>query len=520
MRTARAFWRSLTSMRTALILLLLLAIAAVPGSVLPQRSVNPESVNAYLAANPGSGRWLDRLWFFDVYSSPWFSAIYLLLFASLLGCLVPRLRQHFTNLVSAPPDAPSRLDRLPHSATDLTGAGDPPATAAKLKAGLKGQRWRAVVRDQTDGTVTVSAEKGYVKETGNLVFHFALLALLVGVALGSWYGWHGNRLVVAGEEFCNTLIQYDEYGLGARTTASDLPPFCVRLNAFRAEYLDNGQPVQFTADISYVEDPAAAPKAWRLEVNDPLRLDGGNVYLLGHGYAPVLRYTDRYGAAQTTVAPFLPDDGMLTSSGVAKFPDANVDPDGTKPRDTSAQVAFAGVYLPTLPADPSVGKSAFPAERDPALMIVAYQGNLGLGSGIPQSVYELSHRQIASGELKQVGERMLRPGETWTLPDGSRVEFVGTRQWITVSVRHDPGEKIVLFGAGALLVGLMVSLSGRRRRVWARIAPAGDGRSLISLGGLARSQQPSFADEFARVVALAGPPHETERPLAVAEKGH
>ena len=64
------------------------------------------------------------------------------------------------------------------------------------------------------------AEKGYIKETGNLLFHFALLAILVGVGLGSWYGWHGNRLLVAGADrgFCNTLQQYDEYALGPRST--------------------------------------------------------------------------------------------------------------------------------------------------------------------------------------------------------------------------------------------------------------------------------------------------------------
>lgn len=515
MRVVRGFWRSLTSMRTALVLLLFLAVAAIPGSMLPQRSVSQENVNAYLAANPGLGRWLDRLWFFDVYASPWFSAIYLLLFVSLVGCLVPRLRQHIGNLIAAPPDAPARLDRLPQSAE---GVGGPDAASA-IQQGLKRQRWRTIVREHDGGTVTVSAEKGYVKETGNLIFHFALVALLIGVALGSWFGWHGNRLVVAGEDFafCNTVQQYDEYGLGPRTGAGDLPPFCVTLNDFHAEYLGDGQPVQYTADVSYVEGLYGQQKPWRLEVNSPLRLDGANVYLLGHGYAPVLRYTDRYGVTQTTVAPFLPDDGMLTSSGVAKFPEANVDPTGKTPRDVTAQVGFAGVYLPTLPSHPGVQRSAFPAERDPALMLGAYVGNLGLGSGLPQSVYTLSDRQIASGQLTKVGEHMLRPGETWTLPDGSRVEFAGTRQWITVSVRHNPGEAIVLGAAGALLAGLMISLSGKRRRIWARVIPAGDGRSLISLGGLPRSDYQGFAGEFDRVVA-AIPAHES-RPVPVGEKG-
>jgi cytochrome c biogenesis protein len=503
-RSLRGFWRWLTSMRTALLLLLLLALAAVPGSLLPQRPVNPEDVRGYLAAHPTSGPWLDRLWFFDVFTSPWFAAIYLLLFVSLVGCLLPRLRQHIGNLVARPPDAPARLDRLPRAAPSVARTADAATVATELTATLRARRWRVARREQADGTFTVAAEKGYLKEAGNLLFHFALLALLIGVALGSWYGWHGNRLVVAGPDgFCDTLQQYDEYELGARARATDLPPFCLTLNDFRAEYLDNGQPVRYTADVSYVEGLDGPSRAWRLEVNSPLRLDGANVYLLGHGYAPVLRYVDRFGVPQTKVAPFLPDDGLLTSTGVATFPDANVDP--ARPGERPAQVAFAGIYLPTLPSDPAIGRSAFPAERDPALMLAAYVGDLGLGSGDAQSVYELKQEQIDAGALTEVGQRLLRPGEVWTLPDGSRLEFVGTRPWVTVSVRHDPGDRIVLVGAAAVLVGLTVSLAGRRRRVWARVEPADGGGSLVSLGGLARTEYPGFPDEFAAIVTLLGP---------------
>ena len=90
--TLRWLWRQLTSMRTALLLLLLLAVATIPGSLFPQRGVDLAAVNAYLRDNPGSGEWLDRLGLFDVYASPWFAAVYLLLFVSLLGCIVPRAR--------------------------------------------------------------------------------------------------------------------------------------------------------------------------------------------------------------------------------------------------------------------------------------------------------------------------------------------------------------------------------------------------------------------------------------------
>jgi cytochrome c biogenesis protein len=293
------------------------------------------------------------------------------------------------------------------------------------------------------------------------------------------------------------------------------------LNSFHAEYLDNGQPVQYTGDVTYVDGLHGTGKKWTLQVNDPLRLNGANVYLLGHGYAPILRYTDRYGVTTTKVSPFLPLDGKLTSSGTTKFPDANVDPTGATPRDLRSQVAFAGVYLPTMPEAADGHLSAFPAERNPGLQLTAYQGNLGLGTGLPQSVYDLDQAQIDSGQLKKVGAtKVLKPGESWKLPDGTSVQFAGTQQWITVSVRYDPGEKIVLGGAAALLVGLMVSLTGKRRRVWARVTPDDGGRSLIALGGLARNDYPSFGDEFGRLAALVETPtNDARQPVAVGQKG-
>src|SRR3954449_7536991 len=235
----RRGWRQLTSMRTALVLLFLLAVAAIPGSLLPQRNIGIEKVDEYLRTHGGTGRWLDRFYLFDVFASPWFSAIYLLLFISLVGCLVPRLRSHAVALLRAPVSAPARLDRMPFHVTG-TGPADPEAFAALLRK----RRFRVSV----NGGV-VSAEKGYLKESGNLLFHFALLGLLVGVAAGALYGWHGNRVLGAGadQSYGNSLQQYDEFGLGARVSALNLPPYCVRLDSFDVSYLDSGQPLSFDA---------------------------------------------------------------------------------------------------------------------------------------------------------------------------------------------------------------------------------------------------------------------------------
>ncbi|WP_305787785.1 cytochrome c biogenesis protein ResB [Symbioplanes lichenis] len=507
----RNSWRQLTSMRTALVLLFLWAVAAIPGSVWPQRPVSPERVTQYFREHPDLAPKLDTLGAFDVYSSAWFAAIYLLLFTSLVGCVAPRLRDHIRALRTVPPDAPRRMDRLPQHAAGEERT-DAPAEAAQLAAkALRGERFRTKIREHADGSWTVSAEKGFLKETGNLLFHAAMLTVLLGVGFGYWYGWHGNRILVEGQDqaFCNSVTQYDESSLGPRVQPSDLPFFCLRLDDFAATYQDSGQAKSFAAkvELQTKQDGPWAPKEF--SVNSPLRLSQGNIYPLGHGYAMVLRYTDRYGVSQTKVVPFLPRDGMFTSEGVAQFPDINIDPKTNK-RDVKLQLGFEGVFLPTV--DPNGGASSiFPAENDPVLFLTAYRGDLGVEVGLPQSVYSLNQDQIDNGALKKIsGDRpqRLTPGQTMTLDDGTKLEFVGTREFATISVRYDPAQPYVLGGAVVGLLGLMLSLSGHRRRMWFRITPREGSGSLVEAGGLPRSDYPGFTDEFGRLVGAARGPEE------------
>lgn len=380
----------------------------------------------------------------------------------------------------------------------------PPGGAAAIAEMLRKRRWRVEVRGDE-----VSAEKGYLKETGNLLFHTSLIAVLIGVALGSWYGWSGNRLLVAGADnaFCNTRQQYAEAKLGPQVDSADLPRFCLRLDDFQARFLPSGQPEFFNATVT-VDGPDEPTRSADFSVNSPLRLNDASVYLLGHGYAPVIRYTDRFGNSQISDEPFLTTGDMgLTSEGLAAFPDANVDP-ATGQRAADLQMAFTGIYLPTAPEQAPFVRSQYPTERNPALNLVAYRGNLGLDAGIPGSVYQLDQRQVRTGKVKEVGTKLLRKGETWTLDDGTTVEFLGTERYVTLSIRHDPGSTMLLVSCGVLLVGLMGSLFGKRRRVFFRVVPADPGEgsptsgsSLMEVGGLPRTDYPGFADEFTQLVA-------------------
>src|SRR5947209_11330913 len=121
-------------MRTALLLLSLLALGAIPGTLLPQRGLNPVKVAQFYSDHPSLAPLFDKMSLFDVFAAPWFAAIYLLLFVSLIGCLVPRIRLHARALRRRPPAAPRNLLRLSTS-SDWT-VDSPPAdvVAAATKA--------------------------------------------------------------------------------------------------------------------------------------------------------------------------------------------------------------------------------------------------------------------------------------------------------------------------------------------------------------------------------------------------
>ena len=490
------WWRRLTAMRTAIILLFLLALAAIPGSLLPQRSLNQNAVRQYFADHPTLAPVLDRLYAFDVFGSPWFAAVYLLLFVSLIGCVVPRLVEHVRALRAAPPPAPRRLLRLPDSgelATPLPG----PAALDVVEEELRVRRYRVVRRDTAAGP-ELSAEKGFWKETGNLLFHLSLLALLLGLAGGKLWGYEGSILVTEGRGFCNAFQQYDTHSSGALVDSEDLTPLCVDLVDFEAEYEEDLTAASFTADITYGgPDEEGVPTT--IGVNDPLRLDGDRVYVTGHGYAPRFTVTLPDGTAFTDVsAPFLPSDQTtMSSEGALKLPDLGAGVDD--------QLAVEGFFAPTGLMQGGVLTSIDPRPLNPQVAILAYEGYLGLDSGLPQSVYSLDASQIERGRLTEVGRANLSVGETLTLPDGTAVTFTGVDQFAALQFSHDPGQVWVLAAAIALLAGLLALLLLRRERFFARVGPApGGGGTVLSVGSLTRGggeSATSFAELTGRLRA-------------------
>jgi cytochrome c biogenesis protein len=476
-------------MRTALVLLFLLAVASVPGSVLPQQGIDPAAVTQYYAAHPALAPILARLSLFNVFAAPWFAAIYLLLFASLAGCVLPRTFRLVGSARQLPPQAPRNLARLPLSARYRTGLA-PGAALESARQLLAAKRFRL-----RTGEGWVAAEKGYLREVGNLIFHIALLALLGAVGLGGLFGYKANRLLVVGDSFANTVTALDQYRPGRLVSPADLQPFSVTLNNFSASYItaggQRGQPSSFDAAVSYTARPGEPVRHDSLRVNHPLDVDGVRLFIIGHGYAPVFRVTDGTGnVVFNDPVPFVPvEQNGLTSDGVIKVPDAS-----------PTQLGFAGVFLPTMVDVGGRLQSAFPAALNPRVSLLAYAGNLGLNGGQPQSVYQLD-----TGGLRRlpIAPSPLAVGQSMKLPGGAgTITFTGYRQWISLAITYDPGQFPALVAGFTALAGLLLSFLVRRRRVFVRADAGDDGATVVDLGGLARSDVAGgFESEFAGLSA-------------------
>src|SRR5246127_5234443 len=445
----RNTWRALTSMGTALVLLCLLALGAIPGALLPQRNLNAGKVGEYLAAHPVIGPWLNQLQAFDVFSSFWFTAIYVLLFVSLVGCLTPRMVEHARSLRATPVAAPRHLARLPKpaSAQVVAGPEEVNSLANTITERLRG--WRTAIRhdDETaPETTEVSAEKGYLREFGNIVFHFSLLGLLVAVAVGKLFGYEGNVIVIAdgGPGFCSASpAAFDSFRAGNTVDGTSLHPICIRVNDFQAHYLQSGQATSFAADIDYQAGHDLAANSWRpyrLEVNHPLRVGGDRVYLQGHGYAPTFTVTFPDGQTRTSTVQWRPEDPRtLLSSGVVRIdPPGGSYPDPSERRNN--QIAIQGLFAPTEQLHGTLLTSSFPALNGPAVAVDIYRGDTGLDSGRPQSLFTVDSRLIRQGRLTKVARVNLRAGEDVRLPDGTVVRFDGATPFVNLQVSYDPGQ--------------------------------------------------------------------------------
>jgi cytochrome c biogenesis protein len=479
--TLRQAWREYRSMRTALVLLVVLAAASILGSLFPQEGISPQRVDRYFADHPALAPVLERLGLFDVFGSAWYMAVYLALLGALVACLVPRTRALVRVLRSRPPRG-GDLARYRTRATFETSASPGEAMAAARRV-LRRNRFRLAEREGE-----LAGEKGYLREVASMLFHVSLLVLLVGLAYGKGYGYRGQAAIVEGETWANARVGYDSYSPGRFFGADRLAPFQLRLDDFTNSFHPDNTPREFASRLTALDLDGRPLQSQRVAPNRPMTVDGVRIFQSDYGYVPVVRVRDADG--RELLAPqevlTLRDPASEWSTGAVKVTRSS-------PQVGLDLTMFTG--LVTAPDCP--GGAPFcndPRLVRPVLVVLAYQGDLQAHRA--QSVFSLDRTR-----LEPLGDRplLLVPGQSRKLANGMEVSFTDLKQYSVLTLARDPGVPVVAVAAALLLLGLVPSLYVTRRRVWVRAVPAGAGGARVELAGLALQGKAAFEAELARL---------------------
>ena len=396
-------------------------------------------------------------------------------------------------MLQAPPRTPGRLSRLPahHTVTFDDERRSPAELAHDARTLLRRVGYRVTTYPDGGDRVSVAAERGYLRETGNLLFHIALVGVLIAVGVGGAFRYQGQRVVVEGEGFVNARAVYDTFTSGAWFSDENLPPFSVTLRDFTVKYVEDdprnlGFITDYIATVDVLEPNADAATSAVVRVNEPLSIAGTELYLLGNGYAPQITVRDPDGTiVLDEVIPFLPQDGNLTSLGIMKVPDG-----------LTEQIGAIGFFYPTQAVTSSGAyASIYPDLQNPVMTLNVFTGDLGLDDGTPRSVYRLDTSTMTqlTGGSTGVDSLELRPGETVELPSGlGSVQLGEVRRFAAFDIAHDPTRLPVLVFTVVALTGLALALFVPRRRIWFRFTSTGAGQERVECAGLARGDDPTL----------------------------
>ena len=508
-RSVALVWRTLRSMRTAIILLLMLAAASVVGSLVPQLPNSPARVGAFLDDHAFWGRVFQAAGFFDVFGSWWFALITALLFVSLVACLVPRSRAMIRAARQRPIHA-RELDALPSFAERRVSAS--PNDAASTAARILRRRHYRVELDA--GNAAVAAEKGSLREIGSLAFHWAFLLLLIAVIVGKGTGYVGHATIVEGYGWTDARLNYDGQLRTGRFFSGDFSGTQITLQDFQDAYRETGQPMDYRSSVVLADADGSNQQTAEVRINHPVGFNGIRIFQYGFGWAAMVRV--------------MRGDDVLFDGPVV------LGQDTAKGENPLTQPWLGVVKLSTLRPQVGIALAVFPDGE-------AYLRSLE--SGVPQPMtqdnapfvsYQVWQGKLLDYALSGLDTRFMHMrtsgllGKGWTvdldrgcaisgpvgdLPVSSAgvtcpndtgprlltMSFPELRQYSTLQISRDATVPYVLAAAILIVLGLLPALYVSRRKVWVRARSEGEG-SILQVGGFALQRKDRFDEEFAGLV--------------------
>jgi cytochrome c biogenesis protein len=294
-----------SSMRFAITLLVMIAIAAMIGTVMQQNQAAPNYVNQF------GPFWFDifrKLGLYTVYSAWWFLLILAILIVSTSLCIARNAPKMLRDMRSWRENVREESLRNFHHKTEWTAGGSAVALASQTAQRLGNAGYSVKLVDKTGG-VLVAAKKGAANKFGYIFAHSAIVIILLGGLLDSdlpirfqqWFmgktpymgaglisqippqhrlglgnpSFRGNTMIPEGQNSSTAILQQ------ANGVLVQELPFTIHLNKFNVDFYSTGMPRLFASEVVIRDNETGKSFPASIKVNQPLVYRGVAVYQSG-----------------------------------------------------------------------------------------------------------------------------------------------------------------------------------------------------------------------------------------------
>ncbi len=486
---AEKTWKFLSSVKLAVVLLIILAIVCIIGTIIAQNEPPERYLQEY---SQSTVNLFETLGFFDMYHTWWFVLLLFLLTANLTVCTLDRF-PHTWKIVSAPlrPIEDESLKALPYK-KEITFMGGADKAEERAAKALAGHRYRFIA-SRGAGNAQLITQKGVYSRFGVYITHVSILLVFIGAVIGAFFGFKAflnlpeggaskvvylrnepmwDRIMAALGIADSPVIQNPEGGVPAMPLG-----YYIRCDRFDVDYYVNamgmptGMPSEYHSTLSIFDKDGQKILDKRIRVNDPLTHHGVTFYQSSYGTLPEGR-----GKIILNVRP--KSDPRSEGETVV------LDPGQSQYVRSIDRTIKALNFAPFGVRNPATGEVTFyHSENDefinPTAELEIYKGS--------KPLYKTYVMKTESGAPLMPEDYVIRFVEYW----GAR--YTG------LQVTRDPGVWVVYSGFILLCVGPIIAFFGSHKKLWVRIQDR-NGKTVVTVAGSANRNRLGFEREFNRIV--------------------
>ena len=446
-------WSFFSSVKMAIVLLILISVASILGTLIPQQ----EAAGPFISRlSPGVADILHGLQLFKIFHSTWFVILLGLLALNLIVCSLSRFPSAWKRFRQA--SVPDRDDLFEDIPSDQVVIKDIPLSEEtdRLENLLKKSKGRVGRKDATDRSY-LYVEKGAYSYFGVYLVHIGILAVMAGFVVGFFFGFEGHIDIPEGESVATVTLKG---GRGVKNLG-----FAVRCDRFFIDFYENGAPKTYRSDITFLKDGHPAQSAAVL-VNHPVTYSGMRFYQATYGMIP----------SGEPVMIVMQDNKKIKNIKVAVGMEFDLHENKAKVQITRVEENLMGMgYAVKLSIQSPAGNVQFWVfEAIEQIM----QANPGLLEQVP-----LFNPGAFAPYIFSIGQ-----------PD--------RRYYTGLQVARDPGVPVAAAGGLLLMIGFVVVFFCSHRQIWIRLDKKAE-KTRISITGKSSRDAVGLTREIRKLLNAA-----------------